>query len=114
MDLISAHVYGMKVRRMLACKRMGHRFLAIQFVRSLPSVAPLARPLCIVHTPSPPSFPLLKALANPPPLYNIGTGKGVSVKQFVEACKKVTGKPIKVGPGAVVPWCPVTPTRVRL
>lgn len=37
------------------------------------------------------------ALANPPPLYNIGTGRGVSVKQFVDACKKVTGKDIEVG-----------------
>lgn len=36
------------------------------------------------------------ALANPPPLYNIGTGRGVSVKEFVDACKVVTGKPIKV------------------
>ncbi|KXZ47499.1 hypothetical protein GPECTOR_35g937 [Gonium pectorale] len=35
-------------------------------------------------------------LANPPPLYNIGTGKGVSVKQFVEACRAVTGVDIKV------------------
>lgn len=35
-------------------------------------------------------------LANPPPLYNIGTGKGVSVKEFVDACKKVTGKEINV------------------
>lgn len=37
-----------------------------------------------------------KALSNPPALFNIGTGKGISVKEFVEACKKVTGKPIKV------------------
>ncbi|KAG2496594.1 hypothetical protein HYH03_005416 [Edaphochlamys debaryana] len=35
-------------------------------------------------------------LYNPPPLYNIGTGKGVSVKQFVDACVRVTGRPIKV------------------
>lgn len=37
-----------------------------------------------------------KALSNPPALFNIGTGKGISVKEFVEACKRVTGKPIKV------------------
>ncbi|KAG2428196.1 hypothetical protein HXX76_011876 [Chlamydomonas incerta] len=35
-------------------------------------------------------------LANPPPLYNIGTGRGVSVKEFVDACKKVTGRNIQV------------------
>ena len=35
-------------------------------------------------------------LGNPPPLYNVGTGKGVSVREIVEACKKVTGRPIKV------------------
>ncbi|KAG2451063.1 hypothetical protein HYH02_004331 [Chlamydomonas schloesseri] len=35
-------------------------------------------------------------LANPPPLYNIGTGRGVSVKEFVDACKKVTGRDIQV------------------
>ncbi len=29
-------------------------------------------------------------------LYNIGTGQGVSVKEFVEACKKVCGVDIKV------------------
>eukprot|EP00198_Chlamydomonas_reinhardtii_P005876 XP_001695212.1 NAD-dependent epimerase/dehydratase [Chlamydomonas reinhardtii] len=34
--------------------------------------------------------------ANPPPLYNIGTGRGVSVKEFVDACKKVTGRDIQV------------------
>lgn len=39
---------------------------------------------------------VLQHLANPPPLYNIGTGKGVSVKQFVDACRKVTGKAITV------------------
>ena len=25
-------------------------------------------------------------LGNPPPLYNVGTGKGVSVREIVEAC----------------------------
>jgi len=29
-------------------------------------------------------------------IYNVGTGKGRSVKEFVEACKQATGKPIKV------------------
>ncbi|GBG86849.1 hypothetical protein CBR_g42132 [Chara braunii] len=29
-------------------------------------------------------------------IYNVGTGKGYSVREFVEACKKVTGKDIKV------------------
>lgn len=29
-------------------------------------------------------------------IYNVGTGKGSSVKEFVEACKKATGIPIKV------------------
>ncbi|PNH10094.1 putative UDP-arabinose 4-epimerase 3 [Tetrabaena socialis] len=38
----------------------------------------------------------VRHLANPPPLFNIGTGKGVSVKQFVDACRKVTGREIKV------------------
>ena len=33
---------------------------------------------------------------NPPSLYNVGTGSGVSMREFVEACKTVTGKPIKV------------------
>lgn len=28
--------------------------------------------------------------------FNLGTGKGVSVKEIVEACRKVTGKPIPV------------------
>lgn len=39
---------------------------------------------------------VLPKLANPPVLYNVGTGKGVSVKQFVDACKKVTGANISV------------------
>ncbi|KAM7524784.1 hypothetical protein LguiA_014686 [Lonicera macranthoides] len=29
-------------------------------------------------------------------IYNIGTGKGRSVREFVEACKKVTGVPLKI------------------
>ena len=29
-------------------------------------------------------------------LYNVGTGKGTSVKEFVDACKEVTGANIKV------------------
>ncbi len=37
-----------------------------------------------------------KGTTNPPSLYNIGTGRGVSVKEFVEACKKVTKMPIKI------------------
>ncbi|KAJ0027297.1 hypothetical protein Pint_36581 [Pistacia integerrima] len=40
------------------------------------------------------------ALANAKPgkvgIYNVGTGKGRSVKEFVEACKKATGVDIKV------------------
>lgn len=39
----------------------------------------------------------MKHLANPPPLYNVGTGRGVSVKQFVEACRRVTQRDIEVG-----------------
>lgn len=35
-------------------------------------------------------------VANPPKLYNVGTGQGVSVREFVTACKKVTGVDIKV------------------
>uniref|UniRef100_A0A251RT54 Putative NAD(P)-binding domain-containing protein n=1 Tax=Helianthus annuus TaxID=4232 RepID=A0A251RT54_HELAN len=42
----------------------------------------------------------VKALENAKPghvgIYNVGTGKGRSVKEFVEACKKATGEPIKV------------------
>ena len=33
---------------------------------------------------------------NPPSLYNVGTGRGVSMKEFVEACKRVTEKEINV------------------
>jgi UDP-arabinose 4-epimerase len=39
---------------------------------------------------------VVPALANPPVLYNVGTGKGVSVREFVNACLKVTGAKIKV------------------
>lgn len=39
---------------------------------------------------------LEKALSNPPALYNVGTGKGISVKEFVDSCKKVTGMKINV------------------
>eukprot|EP01025_Chloroclados_australasicus_P036275 TRINITY_DN36951_c0_g1_i1.p1 TRINITY_DN36951_c0_g1~~TRINITY_DN36951_c0_g1_i1.p1 ORF type:complete len:450 (-),score=50.54 TRINITY_DN36951_c0_g1_i1:384-1655(-) len=35
-------------------------------------------------------------LQNPPALFNIGTGNGVSVKEFVEGCKTATGQNIKV------------------
>ncbi|KAK4484330.1 hypothetical protein RD792_006907 [Penstemon davidsonii] len=42
----------------------------------------------------------VKALAQASPgkvgIYNVGTGKGSSVKEFVEACKKATGVNIKV------------------
>ncbi|XP_073279338.1 probable UDP-arabinose 4-epimerase 2 isoform X1 [Primulina huaijiensis] len=42
----------------------------------------------------------VKALAHAVPgevgIYNVGTGKGSSVKEFVEACKKATGVDIKV------------------
>lgn len=37
-----------------------------------------------------------KARPNKVGIYNVGTGKGRSVKEFVEACKKATGKKIKV------------------
>jgi UDP-arabinose 4-epimerase len=38
----------------------------------------------------------MQHLANPPALYNVGTGKGVSVREFVDACRKVTGQDIVV------------------
>ena len=41
-------------------------------------------------------FAALPRVANPPALYNVGTGKGVSVREFVEGCKRVTGANIKV------------------
>lgn len=37
-----------------------------------------------------------KALANPPSLYNIGTGVGVSVREFTRACLSVTKRNITV------------------
>ncbi|KMZ62349.1 UDP-glucose 4-epimerase [Zostera marina] len=37
-----------------------------------------------------------KARPNKVGIYNVGTGKGRSVKEFVEACKKATGKKIRV------------------
>ncbi|XP_074590339.1 putative UDP-arabinose 4-epimerase 2 isoform X1 [Curcuma longa] len=37
-----------------------------------------------------------KAMPNKVGIYNVGTGKGRSVKEFVEACKKATGVSIKV------------------
>ncbi|KAG6523703.1 hypothetical protein ZIOFF_013579 [Zingiber officinale] len=37
-----------------------------------------------------------KAMPNKVGIYNVGTGKGRSVKEFVEACKKATGVNIKV------------------
>ncbi|KAG1675867.1 hypothetical protein FOA52_001524 [Chlamydomonas sp. UWO 241] len=33
---------------------------------------------------------------NPPAVYNVATGRGVSVRAFVDACRKVTGVDIKV------------------
>ena len=33
---------------------------------------------------------------NPPSLYNVGTGHGVSMREFVESCKAVTGQDIDV------------------
>ena len=39
---------------------------------------------------------LMGRLSNPPVLFNVGTGKGVSVKEIVAACLKVTGKNITV------------------
>ncbi|KAH9606938.1 hypothetical protein KSS87_009333 [Heliosperma pusillum] len=39
---------------------------------------------------------LEKALPGKVGIYNVGTGKGSSVKEFVEACKKATGVNIKV------------------
>lgn len=35
-------------------------------------------------------------LANPPAVYNVGTGRGVSVREFVEACRGATGERIAV------------------
>jgi UDP-arabinose 4-epimerase len=38
----------------------------------------------------------LTYLSNPPETYNVGTGRGVSVREFVEACKRATGKSLIV------------------
>lgn len=38
----------------------------------------------------------LAFLSNPPETFNVGTGRGVSVREFVEACKKATGKFLNV------------------
>lgn len=32
---------------------------------------------------------MFDTLSNPPSVFNVGTGKGVTVKEFVQACKKV-------------------------
>jgi len=37
-----------------------------------------------------------KKWANPPSLYNIGTGVGVSMREFVDACQIATGKTVQV------------------
>lgn len=39
---------------------------------------------------------LMPKLANPPVLFNVGTGRGVSVLEFVAACKNATGQNIAV------------------
>ncbi len=39
---------------------------------------------------------VLSHAANPPPIFNVGTGRGVSVKEFVESCKTAVQKPLKV------------------
>jgi UDP-arabinose 4-epimerase len=38
----------------------------------------------------------LQHLNNPPDVFNVGTGRGVSVREFVHACQAVVGKPIRV------------------
>lgn len=38
----------------------------------------------------------IHAASNEVPVYNVGTGRGVSVREFVEACKAVTGKPLNI------------------
>jgi hypothetical protein len=38
----------------------------------------------------------LSHTANPAALYNVGVGKGVTVREFVEACQRVTGVQFKV------------------
>lgn len=39
---------------------------------------------------------VIKHVNNPPALYNVGTGQGISVREFVKGCKRVTGAPIQV------------------
>ena len=39
---------------------------------------------------------VVPAVANPPALWNVGTGRGVTVREFVNACLKVTGADIRV------------------
>lgn len=38
----------------------------------------------------------LGQLSNPPRLYNVGTGRGVSVREFVNACLRVTGRNLTI------------------
>jgi UDP-arabinose 4-epimerase len=38
----------------------------------------------------------VKHLANPPEVFNIGTGRGISVREFVDACRAVTGERITI------------------
>ena len=38
----------------------------------------------------------LRHLHNPAETFNIGTGRGTSVRELVEACKAVTGEAIRV------------------
>lgn len=38
----------------------------------------------------------LQHLANPPELFNVATGRGVSVREFVDACRAATGVDIHV------------------
>lgn len=38
----------------------------------------------------------LQHLSNPPGIFNVGTGKGVSIRRFVQACQDVTGTNIHI------------------
>lgn len=38
----------------------------------------------------------LQHLSNPPGLFNVATGRGVSVREFVDACRAATGADIRV------------------